>query len=595
MAAAEIVYEAKTEVKLTVPLKQKDNLRLTLNKCTVTVHNTIIGNICSPNFAGVKELLTLHSNEKQPETCNTENIDRIRSNNPDAYSSLQSQRVEIVTKGYTIQIAKPKCCASKDNRQPFMNEIKEMGEKSVNQNIGIIETLVFGHNLSDELTHPKTTSGGNDSEPKEYTSTESNVMVRTSTSETGKLQMRAKLIKKTTVHNPSINGGKCRNPLEIHGPQSVKVLKFPITRVSHPNISSHLIDHNLKPLQIQHNYANKPKHIIKLNDVRMGYERPKVLNNVLHSNSWCPSMCERNTHSSKMTLTHVQSAKDVIQSISEVGSDAVYMDIASDTSSTFNPQTPIGDPPLDTDDMKEILIPNSALTSNLLGVDHYLPDISDLSEFQNIQMDTEESCIEPQQLTPSISHDMLNRDWDPLYGNWHCKPSICTTTFTSIQMLLGSSEISPNIQANVMHSCCTVSVNSYSCMTPSPFTSSVHHERTMVIDSSTFFPSAYAGVTESVYMDTLCSMASPKATSIPMLSLNLLPILDNNTSFLPICDMDRAHLFDKPMTSADTSTGMMSPLTQLIEQESRVSFLDVLFIIFQTRSHTILIATIYYY
>ena len=208
--------------------------------------------------------------------------------------------------------------------------------------------------------------------------------------------------------------------------RNVKVLKVPPSPPSQSasSWSNGLIDHNLKPLQIHHNLLlSKTQHkpdALTLDKSSMQYDHPNPFTHHFPVNA-DPHLYTPPTLSTQIeTLTASQSYVSDVDEGEEVGTDAVYMDIAQ-SPSLHRMVDPMASPANLQD-----------LTSNL-SMQQYLPDISDLPQFNNIPPDgLEDPCTEPTHLIPSIDHSVLDSGWLPAdpWCSYTATTTMATHTFS---------------------------------------------------------------------------------------------------------------------------------------------------------------------
>lgn len=244
------------------------------------------------------------------------------------------------------------------------------------------------------------------------------------------LKIQTKASKKYFIQDLAEPGAKRSKYLALHSSKShvsvkktMPVLKLPAPHsLTQPSLSSCLIDHNLKPLQIQHNLENKKsksKAVLRLETMGLKYQAD-MAETVRYPISSDPSPCplkktsRRGSGADRFILKEVPAGYP--HAGEEVGADAVYIDVDANLPPglDFN-----GDGQLagmegmgEADQSVDSMLDNCSLQS--LSMDQYLPDFTDLPQFPNIPLGGEDdaACAEPQYLTPSIPHNVLNDyDW----------------------------------------------------------------------------------------------------------------------------------------------------------------------------------------
>ncbi|KAL8590347.1 hypothetical protein ACOMHN_006463 [Nucella lapillus] len=254
------------------------------------------------------------------------------------------------------------------------------------------------------------------------------------------LKIQGKPSKKYFIHDSPDMNRKPSKYRTLHGGKSqpmtksyktLKVLQLPSHSSNYSSWNSCLIDHNLKPLQIQHNleHKNKALAVLKLETLSLKY-RDDAEDSSFHARdsdgprSPTPPFSGRGRKGKFIMKDASTDNADNSHMDEEVGTDAVYLDVDPDPSS--NPdftESMQQEEDMETGEGGEEEVDQSSVHS--LSMDHYLPDFTDLPPFPNIPMDQpEDQYTEPTQLTPSIQHNLFDYEWPKTY--WNHQTSPCT-------------------------------------------------------------------------------------------------------------------------------------------------------------------------
>ena len=289
------------------------------------------------------------------------------------------------------------------------------------------------------------------------------------------LKIQTKASKKYFIQDGADPSGKRPRYLTLHDTKTqatvrkahkaTQALKLPSSHgIPQPSLSSCLIDHNLKPLQIQHNLENKKsqsKAVLRLETLGLKYE-DDITETIQYPIKADPSPCllkkpSRRGNGDRFILKEIPAG--YLHADDEVGSDAVYhsTDASPSTCLDFNNTSQL----VEMEDAGAEENVNSMLDNSLqsLSMDQYLPDFSDLPQFPNIPLDAEDDmCPEPQYLTPSIPHSVLSYDWQQNYASCcgytsHATPSIITQPQIAVATIPNPTSLSKFVEGRVNSPC----------------------------------------------------------------------------------------------------------------------------------------------
>ncbi|XP_076464429.1 uncharacterized protein LOC143296415 [Babylonia areolata] len=250
------------------------------------------------------------------------------------------------------------------------------------------------------------------------------------------------------IHDSPDSGSSKPKYLNMHGGKSqpvaksyktLKVLQLPSHSSSHSSWNSCLIDHNLKPLQIQHNleHKNKALAVLKLETLSLKYHDDCEDSAHYFHPQPPPSpespFSERECKGNVVMDAVGVGGPDTRHGEEEVGMDAVYVDVDSDPRS--NPDFMDSSRQEEGGEGEDGGWVEEEGSVHSLSMDHYLPDFTDLPPFHNIPIDQpDDQYTEPTLLTPSIHHNLFDYDWPPPYPPWnqHTPPSAFPTPVVAV-------------------------------------------------------------------------------------------------------------------------------------------------------------------
>ena len=283
------------------------------------------------------------------------------------------------------------------------------------------------------------------------------------------LKIQTKASKKYFIQDGADPSGKRPKLHDTKTPMTVRktykttqVLKLQSSHgISQSKLNSCLIDHNLKPLQIQHNLENKKSQsntVLQLDTLGLKFQ-DDITGAIQYPIRSDPSPCLL-----KKTSCRGNGDQFIIKEVptgypkadEEVDTEAVYLDIDANPSiePNFNGSSQIVETEdAGTDENISSMLDNCNLQS--LSMDQYLPDFSDLPQFPNIPLDAEDdTCTEPLHLTPSIPHSVLNYDWQQCYTSCysytsHASPSITNQPQVAMETIPNPTSLSQFINGNL--------------------------------------------------------------------------------------------------------------------------------------------------